>query len=370
MGWKALMTRKRGPGLWLVLSGLLVFCSSPSAVGAAGEDALTGARPDTAEQGRSAAEAEYLPDQCQPEPLEGDAWIDHAQARLYRATCGAAGWFDGFFGDPRFDGATGQTYGRLGLVGAWDQRDGWDHRTRFRARLALPAMENRLGLILGRGDERELVEERRGPVYDALPGSFRGLEDDSFIVGLGYSRGGVRRGFRLSAGARLDLPLNSYVKASYRRAWTLGERQMLRFRPVAYWRREEGAGASLGMDIDHLVSDRMLLRFGNWANVSQSPEVQGVEWLTSLALFQGLNNRRALTYRALVRGQTEAEVAVQDYGLELRYRQRVKRKWLFLELGTSLTWPRSVLAERRESNWGVSLGVEAYFGPVPDWQLY
>ena len=45
------------------------------------------------------------------------------------------------------------------------------------------------------------------------------------------------------------------------------------------------------------------------------------------------------------------------------------RKWLFVELSASVTWPREELTEDREINPGVGLGFEMYFGPVPDSQL-
>ena len=91
--------------------------------------------------------------------------------------------------------------------------------------------------------------------------------------------------------------------------------------------------------------------------------MEGVEWGTTLALFQGLSNQRAFVYRLLLRGQTDADVGLQNYGGEIRYRHRVLRKWLFLEYLTSLTWPKEFEFESREANWGFGIGLEMYFGP-------
>jgi hypothetical protein len=170
-------------------------------------------------------------------------------------------------------------------------------------------------------------------------------------------------------GAVLGFPVNPFVKLSYRRAWALSDKDLLRIRPMTYWRSDEGLGASLNLDVDHLFADHLMLRFGNWGNVSQSDEIQGMSWGSSLLLFQGFSQRRALTYKALIQGETHAEVRIQNYGFELRYRQRVLRKWLFLEFGPSVTWPREFSAEARKVNWGVSVGLEMYFGPVPDTQM-
>ena len=45
------------------------------------------------------------------------------------------------------------------------------------------------------------------------------------------------------------------------------------------------------------------------------------------------------------------------------------RKWLFMDVSASVTWPRENLAEEREVNPGVGLGLEMYFGPMADIDL-
>jgi len=304
--------------------------------------------------------------------LEGEtheSWLDRAQETVYVQTCATAAWFDGFFGDNRYDAASSETYGRVALSNFWDQRDGLDAKLRFRARFALPALHERSSLLLGRGDERELIEERSDGEFDSLPSGFDRLEDDSLLVGLGYGRGGIERGFRYSVGVKMGTPLEPYVKATYRRAWRLSERDLLRVRPVAYWRSQEGLGTTLDVDLDHLIRPELLLRFSNWGNVTQDEEIDGLAWGTSLTLYQGLSDRRALTYRALLTGETLDPVRVKNYGYELRYRQRILRKWLFIEFLASVTWPKDLPEELRTRNLGAGIGLEMYFGPIPEVQM-
>jgi hypothetical protein len=58
-------------------------------------------------------------------------------------------------------------------------------------------------------------------------------------------------------------------------------------------------------------------------------------------------------------------VELRDYGLELRYRKRIVREWLFMELFTRVSWPHEFLEEVRESNFGVSIEFEMQFGDWP-----
>ena len=51
-----------------------------------------------------------------------------------------------------------------------------------------------------------------------------------------------------------------------------------------------------------------------------------------------------------------------DYGLRVIYRRRIHLEWLFLELRSSITWPRETLLETREADWGAGIALEMLFG--------
>jgi len=305
-------------------------------------------------------------DPCDQDDTEG--WLDGTQEWVYETTCRTAAWFDGFFGTGRYDDRTGNTFGRVGLSGFWDQRDGFDPKLRFRATFALPSMRERASLMVGKGDENEMIDER-STSYDMVPGNFNRTGDDSFLIGLGYT-GRKDRGFKLSVGARIRLPPEPYIKLRYNKHWTLSKSTMLGLRPVVYWKSEEQFGTTLHVNLDHLLSDHLMLRSANYGNVAQGEEIEGLEWESSLFLFQALSNRKALTYRLMVLGKTQAEVPLANYGFEFRYRQRVFRKWLFLELLSSVTWPQEFRDETRDANFGIGAGLEMYFGPVPEGRMY
>ena len=56
---------------------------------------------------------------------------------------------------------------------------------------------------------------------------------------------------------------------------------------------------------------------------------------------------------------------LQDYGIELRYRKRIARQWLFVEFLTYLSWPREFLFEERTDNLGFGIEFEMQFGDWP-----
>jgi hypothetical protein len=302
---------------------------------------------------------------CDAPGSDRDEWIDQLQRGVYYGVCGSAYWFDRLFGTARYDLDSGDSYGRLGVFPGWDRRDGIDTRVRLRARFVLPALQQRLSLVVGRGDRQEITEESASSTGTPVPPSFRRIDDDEWLLGLIYARAGAfENGFDFGTGIRLRSPLDPYVKARYRHHFGLGQSTLLRFRETLFWRDSRGFGSTTELMLDRMLGEDFMLRWNNTGTVARDTE--GLEWGSSLSLFHNLSDRRAMVHSLLYEGETRAEVRRQNYGIETRYRQRIARRWLFLELSASATWPRETLAERRRFNPGVGIGVEMYFGPVPE----
>jgi len=97
-------------------------------------------------------------DPCAKFDAQYESWLDRSQIGLYKTVCGTAAWFDGFFGDSRYDEKTGDTYGRLSLGGFYDRRDSFDERIRFRGKFAFPAMRARGSVFIVQGDEDSVIK--------------------------------------------------------------------------------------------------------------------------------------------------------------------------------------------------------------------
>lgn len=290
------------------------------------------------------------------------------QRGVYYSVCNSARWFDGLFGTRRYDQDSDETFGRLGLYELWDDRDDFRTRLRLRARLALPTMQDRLRVFFGRVDDNEVVEDSRTDTGGSMPTSFQRVEDEAWLLGLGYSKqGGLENGFDFGAGIRIRTPVDPYTKGSYRHNFVFTDATALRIRETLFWRDSRGFGETTEIDLDHLLTPRLLFRWDNTATLAE--DVGEIEWTSALILFQSLSERRAVAYTSFISGVEDTDVPIRNYGVELRYRQRVLREWLFLEARTSLTWPRETLAEEREINPGVGIGFEMYFGPVPEMEM-
>jgi hypothetical protein len=308
-------------------------------------------------------------DPCKEPGSDGTAIVDRMQRGVYYSVCGTAKWFDRLFGTRRADSDSDETFGRVGLTGRWNDRDGFDEKLRMRVRFALPAMEDRLKLFFGRADEREAIENQQASIAGGqVPTSFQRVEDESWLLGLGYSKNSrLENGFDFGAGIRIRTPVDPFAKGTYRHNWVFADDVAVRARQTVFWRDSRGWGETTEVAVDRLMTPRVLVRWDNSATLAE--DVERIEWASSLTTFQSLGNRRGLAYTAFVGGVVNTDVPIRNYGAELRYRRQLLRKWLFLEARTSLSWPRETLAEDRKINPGVALGFEMYFGPVPDAEM-
>ena len=294
--------------------------------------------------------------------LDGEsAWIDRMHAGLYRTICLSAAGFDGFFGNARFDDEYQATHGSVAVGTLWDQRDHWDPSIRFRAQVRMPQISERFSAFVGRVNPDEYVTDLRDD-FDTLPRQFAGEDDDAVLLGLGYRQPGRGGGhFDASVGVKLDWPLDPYAKGTYRLALPFLKRNILRLQETIFWQESEGRfGATTRIDLERLLGEAFLVRWT--ASGAFTQETEGVRWFSSLTLYQNLGNGRAFAYQGAISGESDQEVPTADYGLRVIYRRRIHLEWLFLELRSSIAWPRDTLLKPREADWGAGVALEMLFG--------
>lgn len=292
------------------------------------------------------------------------AMIDTTQKTVHNIVRGAATRVDGFFGSSELASEASVRQGRITLGGEYDNYHGFRERLRFKARVRLPAMRERLNLVLGRGDADELVDGSDDENITSLPGRFNDIDDSDWLFGVGYSRDGtLTRGWDFGVGIRLASPLEPYARATYRWHTSFNEKWLWRVRPRLFWQSDRGYGASLQSILDYHPGEDWLFRF--YTLLVGDDRIQGMEWTSKLSAFQKVSDKSAVAYSLYHTGQTGAVVQPSDYGLELRYRREFLREYLFVEFLTYLSWPRELITDERKITPGVGIEFEMQFGDWP-----
>jgi hypothetical protein len=137
----------------------------------------------------------------------------------------------------------------------------------------------------------------------------------------------------------------------------------MRLRTTVFWRKSEGEGISTNLDLERRLGESRLLR---WANVLKvSGETQDLRYDSRVILYQSIDADRALSVMAGMRGETGAEVPVEEYGTVVTLRQRMHREWFFGEILFGIFRIREEGWPDRETGLFFALGMEFYFGEPP-----
>lgn len=306
-------------------------------------------------------------DPCAPATVDGSRWVDWMNRWASRTVCSSAMWFDGFFGDDRAYDEYRESGGRVSLHLIHTDRDGLEPKLRFRAKIPLPNLNQHMDAFIGReAPDQYLTDSSDGSTL--APASSLADQDEDFFLGLGYTpfRGGDQR-LRLSGGLRATLPLAPYAKAQYRYVHMFSDSRLIRWRQTLFWEGGDGLGfgTTTNLDLDNRFSEAMMARWTNTATFAE--ETLGVDWWSTLHVYQQIDSRNGLAYRLWVSGESRAPVQIQDYGVRVVFRRRVLREWLFLDIGAGVSWPRFEIEETRELNPGVGVGLEMQFGDRRWW---
>lgn len=298
---------------------------------------------------------------CDDASFPDTTMLERVRRRLTITACASSAWLDSLFGNQLHYDEYRSTYGSVSAGTLWSEYDGFDPRLRFRARLQLPQWNERVSAFAGRVGEEDYVSDTEGD-FDALPTrQFGGVEDESVLLGLGYSSPSrTGNDFDAGVGVRVDLPLDPYAQTRYEIVRTFAQDYVFRARETLFWRNSEGFGSTTRFNIDRALSDRFLLRFNNVGKFTE--ETDGMEWVSEMSLFQSIGARTGLAWQTYLTGVTDNEVPITRYGARLIMRRQLSIEWLFLEVRGGIGWPRRWLYEQRDPSIEAGIALEMQFG--------
>ncbi|MGH8730414.1 MAG: hypothetical protein ACREVF_01715 [Burkholderiales bacterium] len=303
------------------------------------------------------------PDPCVMEKDEELLGLDWSRRQLHRGICASVRWFDGFFGEQRYDEAAKKVRGRVVYTVEQRQGVGIDGRLRFRLQVSTPNLNKRMNFFVESGDERNSVLSRTDGVTEGdttQPTS--ATQEDTLRIGFGYDsikKENESLTFRLGLRIQDGEPAPA-ARARYQREFLRTDISQWRFTETFFWRKVEGWGETTALDYEYKINEPTLARWFNDGTWSQS--TLGLSWRTGITLFRNLGNAKAALAEVRIEGQTDAAVNVSTYGERLAYRQTLGRKWLLGEVYTGYDWPKSSPGEVRHSQLYVGVTLEILFG--------
>ena len=296
-------------------------------------------RPDTSSSGTDAP-AEL------PTPVT-DELLEKTRRSVRSTTEWLASGLNSWFGDTPFAEGGKVSDGELSLGYFKRQDQGGTLPVRFNARLALPNLERRSYLFVGRDDDRE----QRTDTPNALSRREALLQrtepaDNTFFAGLGL-RLLQSLDFRLGVHAGIK----PYAQVRYRHAWEASEADRVEFRETLFATTADHLGATTVLSYTHAFSPTLVGRWLNSATVTQ--RAPDVGWTSNLGAYRTLSEQRLLSFELLASGSREPDSGLTNYGVQAKYERPLHPSWLRAELLLGEFWPRDNRAVQRHPAWAV-----------------
>ena len=287
-------------------------------------------------------------------------WLDRTRDTLYDTMWHSAEHVDRWFGSATDDAVYRQAYGSISPALLYTQYNGLRAQVRFNLNFPLPQVNDRIHAFVGRFDPNEFVSERNEP-SGTLPRTYGPPTEDQTLLGIGYHQPDKQGShFDAGAGIRLSLPMDPYIKGSYIFERGQSDKGLFSVRETLFWQNSEGAGETTRLDLERVFARQVLVRYT--LSGTRSQKSAGLKGYSSILVLHGLPNRRAVAFEVGMDGATQAQVPLHDYGAKAAYRQCFLRRWLIMEVRTSVDWPKDFTWQHRHASLGLGVGFEMLLG--------
>ena len=323
--------------LFLCSAGLVQYQEVPTSA------EVSSASPQETEQ----VERQPVEDSTKTKPEK--YWLDRWQDNLTDSLDYTARQLDSFFaieGSDEYKDARAEGRIRLG----WEprSRDLAETDLRFRIRVKLPALEDRVDLLLSDTedyDQEDTIKAARDPAFrqgdrTTLALRFRKAPDSHFS-------------YRVGAGRRDQL----YVKSRFEDMVVFTKSVAMRYDAETYYYTRDRFGAELGATFQFLTPKDNVIRFNN--RYYFRDESNDWLWRHEVQYLQPINNQSAAIYNIFTEGLTQPNFRTEEVYTSVRWRTNPHREWLFYEVEPFVVWLRE---EDFKPSYGLALRVEVYYG--------
>ncbi|MBP7829877.1 MAG: hypothetical protein KA248_08170 [Kiritimatiellae bacterium] len=290
---------------------------------------------------------------AQPPPTN-HTLADHVHESLSGNVARLSRWVDSFFGN--FPVEEERLGNRVRLIPMVEFREGDtpDLKLRVHAKLRLPRFSRRLGLVLSAFRDEDAAQY-------GVPGQFA-ADEDVQQAALRYVIEEEKRA-RLSAdlGLRFDPEVDPYLRLRWRYQLT-DDPVASRVVQYLYWSPRRGWGETSRFEMESKIAPKTFARSTTAATWSERS--RGVDWAQTFSTWHYFSLRRAAGLEWLTEGFTDPRASLEKSRLSLKYRRRVSRDWLFIQVGPFVELPRD---QDFDVTPGLTFQVETVFGDSPFW---
>lgn len=263
----------------------------------------------------------------------------------------SAQWFDSFFLEEGDEQISPKTSARIKLGWEPKARDFSDIGARFKLKIRLPHLKDKIDLIFS-----DTTEDQ----FDDLPLTSiqenQNLEEENFSAAIRYilkDKENVINDARFGVSGG-DL----FFRARHKRTYNWGEKHSLKIEPALFYFLGDGFGSRLLLEYNFQINPKSQFRIDYSVRGSQA--FNGVRWQQGIYILNQLSEKQATVLGFEIKGEhNDARgFAVDEYNINYRYRFNALEKWLFFEIEPFLEFTEE---DNFKLTPGIGLRVEGFF---------
>lgn len=278
-------------------------------------------------------------------------WMQELHETVSNSVYQSAQWFDSFFITDESEQRNPTTTAKIRFAWLPKSRDWNEVEARFRIRVKLPHLQDKVSIVLSDETDDEL---NNLPLESA--NTRPTTEEEKFSLALNYTED--KRQDRLM-NYRLGISGGDiFARAKHKRRFNISDQQSFLFEPSLYYYLGDGLGAKLLLEYDYQLSQQSQIRFNY--SIRGSASYSGIRWKHGFYKLKQINETTASVISLQVEGERNGErgFVVDNYTLGYRYRFNALREWLYFEIEPFLEFPEQ---ENYSTTPGIALRIEGYF---------
>ena len=288
--------------------------------------------------------------QSPQDSVDDRAWFDVWQRSFTDSIDFTVRQFDGMFSQENGPNKNKQAKAEGRIQLSWEprSRDLAETDLRFRIRVSLPHLEDRVDLLLSDNEDETQSDTLKAARNDSL-----GRRDNTTIALRFRPDQNSHYSYRIGAGRRDQL----YVKSRYRDAMAFNAHWAMLYDAELYYYTRDRLGAELGAAIQHVAENNNVTRLNN--RFYFRDDSNDWLWRHELQHLYPIDTHNALMYRLMVEGLDRPQYKVEEFYTGLRWRSNPLREWLYFDVEPFVLWRRD---EGFKPSYGMAFRIEAYYG--------
>lgn len=287
-----------------------------------------------------------------PAETKDDHWMQGLHETVSNSVYQSAQWFDSFFvANDSEQQQQPTTTAKIRFAWLPKSRDWNDIETRFRIRVKLPHLQDKVSIVLSDETDDEL---NNLPLESA--NAKPETEDEKFSLALNYTEEKSKKkliNYRLGISGG-----DIFARAKHNLRFDFSEQQGFLVEPSLYYYLGDGLGAKLLLEYDYQLSAKSQFRINY--SIRGSADFSGIRWKHGMYKLHQIDENTASVISLQVEGERNGArgFVIDNYTLGYRYRFNALRDWLFFEVEPFLEFPEQ---ENYTTTPGIALRVEGFF---------